>query len=125
MAQVLANPYSLEEVILNLLNNARDAVEDRQERENGFEPKVQLRTLSSKSKPSQVHIEIKDNGGGIPKEIQEKVFDPFFTTKDPDKGTGLGLSISKTIVEELDGNLALKPQDGKNTTLTISLPIAR
>lgn len=124
LPHVLANPFSLEQVLLNLLSNARDAIEERRNREDKFEPKMVLRTLAAKGDSSLVHIEIEDNGGGIPEEIQTKIFDPFFTTKDPDKGTGLGLSISKSILGELGGDLVLKNNDPKKTTLIISLPIA-
>jgi len=119
---VIANPYSLEEVLLNLLNNARDAVEAHKENApTTYEPKVSLQTSLSPQNANDVQIKIVDNGGGIPQDIAQKIFDPFFTTKDPDKGTGLGLSISKSIVEEFNGILSFSSENGY-TTLTITLP---
>ncbi len=119
---IMANPYSLEEVLLNLLNNARDAVEAHKENApTTYEPKVSLQTSLSPQNANDVQIKIVDNGGGIPQDIAQKIFDPFFTTKDPDKGTGLGLSISKSIVEEFNGILSFSSENG-STTLTITLP---
>jgi signal transduction histidine kinase len=121
---VLANPFTLEEVVLNLLLNARDAVEERLQSEPDMQtPGVFLRTQAfMENGHSMVRIEIRDNGIGIPQEIQGKIFDPFFTTKAPDKGTGLGLSISKTILEEFRGTLIMTCMPEKGTTAVITLP---
>jgi C4-dicarboxylate-specific signal transduction histidine kinase len=117
---VLANPFSLEEVVINLLNNSRDAIESF---ENGSAGKISVTTHSTQgSSGPEVSIEVSDNGGGVPEDILAKIWDPFFTTKDPDKGTGLGLSISKGIVEEFGGLLAIDSQIGKGTTISIRLP---
>ena len=122
LSPIMANPYSLEEVILNLLNNARDAVETHKvNASTNYKPKVSIKTHPSPQNPQDVQIEIIDNGGGIPQDIAQKIFDPFFTTKDPDKGTGLGLSISKSIVEEFHGSLSFLSENG-HTILTITLP---
>ena len=125
LPRVLANPFSLEEVILNLLSNARDAVESRAEEGEGLSPgRVLLRTgLDGKGPETRVRIEIEDNGVGIPPDILPKVFDPFFTTKDPDKGTGLGLAISRSIVEEFGGRIRIRSTPGKGTSVTLSFPI--
>ena len=124
---VQANPFSLEEVVLNLLNNARDAVEERPDGDGTpFSGRVLVRTgINGKGPESEVSIEVVDNGAGIRQEILTKVFDPFFTTKGPDKGTGLGLAISKTIVEEFCGTLQIQSTTGEGTTVTISLPVDR
>lgn len=121
---VLANPFSLEEVVLNVLVNARDAVEERLDAEPEMpEPGVSLRTYASNENGrNMVAIDVSDNGVGIAEEIQGKLFDPFFTTKAPDKGTGLGLAISKTLVEEFSGALTIHSQEGTGTTVTITLP---
>ncbi|MBT4098207.1 MAG: HAMP domain-containing protein [Gemmatimonadetes bacterium] len=118
---VLANAFSLEEVVINLLSNSRDAVESRSAAD-GRQGRVVVRTSSPDS--TQVCIEVEDNGSGIPESIIAKVFDPFFTTKDPDKGTGLGLAISRTIVEESDGQLILESTPDQGTRATVVLPIA-
>jgi histidine kinase len=122
---VLANPFTLEEVVLNLLLNARDAVEERLQSEPDMQsPRVFLRTQTFvENGRSMVHIEVCDNGVGIPQEIQGKIFDPFFTTKAPDKGTGLGLSISKAILEEFGGTLTITFTPEEGTTAVITLPV--
>ena len=121
---VSANPFSLEEVVINLMLNARDAVEERLETgSDSARPRVLLRTLLDREGPlEQVKIEVIDSGVGIPPDILPKVFDPFFTTKEPDKGTGLGLSISKSIVERFGGTIRIQSMPGRGTTVTISLP---
>ncbi|RQW05344.1 PAS domain S-box protein, partial [candidate division KSB1 bacterium] len=121
---VLANPFSLEEVILNLLINARDAVEARiSHKDETAQARIELKTrLEQKDKKRVIKIEITDNGMGIKREILTKVFDPFFTTKEPDRGTGLGLTIAKSIIEQFGGILKLKSVYRHGTTVTITLP---
>ena len=120
---VSANPFSLEEVLLNLLSNARDAVEEMPHDDSG-ERAVCVRTgrRNGPGSRAEVLIEVVDSGGGIPAEVASRVFDPFFTTKDPDKGTGLGLAISKSIVEGFGGSLAIDSAAGRGTTVTVALP---
>ena len=118
---VVVNAYSLEEVVLNLLSNARDAVQaQRGLGGDGFVPEVVVRSLMGD--PGWVQVEVEDNGTGIPTENVQRVFDPFFTTKDPDRGTGLGLSVSRSIIEEFGGGLELRSEPGEGTKATISLP---
>ncbi len=123
---VSANPFSLEEVILNLLNNARDALEEQLQQDSPLSPaRVLVRTKRNGKGPKQgAKIEIVDNGPGIPPHIVDRVFDPFFTTKDPDRGTGLGLSVSKSIVEAFDGAIQIRTMPEGGTRVTISLPAA-
>ena len=121
---VWANAYSLEEVILNLLTNARDSLE--QELDTGLtrpEASVSIRTRLIDRDGQHIQIEVADNGPGIPPNILESVFDPFFTTKDPDKGTGLGLSICKTIVESFGGTIEIESTVSVGTTAVITLPV--
>jgi len=123
---ILVNPFSLEEVIINLLINARDAVEEQMESDAASAPRVFLRTLLHQvDSEKQVKIEVTDSGVGIPDDILDKVFDPFFTTKDPGRGTGLGLSISKSIVESFGGTMSIQSTPGSGTVATISLPVAQ
>ncbi len=103
----------LQQVFLNILNNAIDAI--------GKEGEIDLRTKYV-SKNNEIRIEIADNGPGIPKDVVNKIFDPFFTTKEVGKGTGLGLSISYSIVEKLGGRMMVASEEGKGTTFTIYLP---
>jgi PAS domain S-box-containing protein len=122
---ISANPFSLEEVVINLLINARDAVEEQMKTGSvSTPPRILLRTLLDQTGESEwVKIEVIDNGIGIPEDIVEYVFDPFFTTKGPDRGTGLGLSISRSIVEGFGGTIYINSTFGSGTTATISLPV--
>jgi two-component system NtrC family sensor kinase len=104
----------LQQVFLNILNNAIDAI--------AKDGEIELRTKYI-SKNNEISIEIHDNGPGIPKEVLNKIFDPFFTTKEVGKGTGLGLSISYSIVEKLGGRMMVASEEGKGTTFTIYLPV--
>ncbi len=120
---VLINPFSVEEVILNLLSNARDAVEEKKNMCRDYLPYVKITTQYVNENKEIACIEIKDNGIGIPQDITSKVFDPFFTTKEPDKGTGLGLSITKSIVEEFGGFILFDSKEDEGTVFTICFPI--
>jgi len=120
---VLANPFSLEEVLVNLLLNARDAVEEQNDQRPARTPRVLLRTgLRPADADTCVAIEVIDSGVGIPQDVLDKVFDPFFTTKEPRRGTGLGLSISRSIVEMFGGTIDLESTPGRETRVTILLP---
>jgi C4-dicarboxylate-specific signal transduction histidine kinase len=121
---VMANPFSLEEVLINLLVNARDAVEERLRREPDARVRIAVEThVRNVQGQGIAEIRVTDWGMGIPASVKEKVFDPFFTTKDPDKGTGLGLSISKTIMEQVGGRIELESSEGHGTTVILSLPV--
>jgi len=122
---ISANPFSLEEVVINLLINARDAVEEQMNAGSvSTPPRVVLRTLLDQTdERKDVKIEVMDSGVGIPEAMLDKVFDPFFTTKGPDRGTGLGLSISRSIVEGFGGAIYINSTSGSGTTVTISLPV--
>jgi PAS domain S-box-containing protein len=121
---VLANPFSLEEVMLNLLSNARDSVEERLNIDSDASCEILLRTsIAPEFSKQPVRIQVIDRGIGISDELMENLFDPFFTTKDPDKGTGLGLSICRSIVEQFNGSIFIKSEPGKGSTVTINLPV--
>jgi PAS domain S-box-containing protein len=123
LPEVEANPFTLEEVVLNLVTNARDAVEERVESDSEADPVVALRTkVDRRGSETWVQVEVADRGVGITAEQLGRVFDPFYTTKDPDKGTGLGLAISKSIIEKLGGTIEIKSEPGGGTTAIISLP---
>jgi len=121
---VWANPFSLEEVVLNLLLNARDATEERfrEGSDIGILP-VQIRSIATGTY-GPVNIHVIDQGIGIPQHVLPEIFDPFFTTKEPDRGTGLGLSISRSIVEQFGGTLHIESLQGQGATATVSLPAA-
>ncbi|MGK7903823.1 MAG: ATP-binding protein [Hormoscilla sp.] len=108
----------LNQVFLNLLNNAIDALEMRKP----SIPEIHIATQVVNS--NSVAVRIADNGLGMTKEVQKKLFDPFFTTKPPGKGTGLGLSISyQIVVEKHGGQLQFISRPGQGTEFVISIPI--
>ncbi|MBI2059148.1 MAG: HAMP domain-containing protein [Nitrospirae bacterium] len=102
----------LNQVFLNLLVNAVDAISERGD--------LWLRT---RRKDGSVEIEIEDNGAGMPPEVQKKIFEPFYTTKPVGRGTGLGLSISYNIVQKHGGSIRVDSSPGRGTKFTISLPV--
>jgi len=114
---ILGSDQRLEQVIINLLLNAKDALE-------GVTGERGIHVLTSFSPPDRVIISISDSGNGIPSEILSNIFNPFFTTKKPGKGTGLGLSVSLGIVESHGGTIEVQTQVGEGSAFTISLPAA-
>lgn len=111
---VLGNRIQLEQVFLNLLTNARDAVDSS--------PKKSI-SLSSVVQGDRVEIVFHDSGMGISAEHQGRIFDPFFTTKPVGEGTGLGLSISYGIITEHQGHIVVESYPGDGATFTIQLPL--
>ncbi|MDB9375391.1 PAS domain S-box protein [Nodularia sphaerocarpa] len=112
-------PGQLNQVLMNILSNAIDAVEEYFIGEQG-----QIHIITEVINTNRVVIRIADNGGGIPQKILDKVFDPFFTTKDVGKGTGLGLSISyQIIVDKHGGNLYCNSIPGEGAEFVIEIPI--
>lgn len=103
----------LQQVFLNLINNALDAVG----------PKGMVEISTSLSGDGRLVVECADNGPGIKPENLEQIFDPFFTTKDPDKGTGLGLYISYDIVKKLGGTISVENRKGGGALFRVILPI--
>jgi len=117
------NAYRFEQVILNMLINAKDAIEEKKKKDNPNAKR--LIEVSTKKIEEQIIIEIKDNGTGINAENIEKVILPFFTTKAPGKGTGLGLSISYGIIKELGGDLEIKSTPKIGTSIFIKIPVQK
>jgi C4-dicarboxylate-specific signal transduction histidine kinase len=113
---VLANPIQLEQVFINLLTNARDALEHS---------KRKTIKIASSRDEERIRIAFSDTGPGIPRELQQRIFDPFFTTKDVGTGTGLGLSITYSILEEYGGEISVASRRGGGATFAIELPIAQ
>jgi len=117
------NAYRFEQVILNMLINAKDAIEEKKKKDIKNDKK--LIEVSTKKTEEQIIIEIKDNGTGINAENIEKVILPFFTTKAPGKGTGLGLSISYGIIKELGGDLEIRSTPKIGTSIFIKIPVQK
>lgn len=109
-------------VILNLCNNAFDAMREKLQNSIGkapYSPKLTVRTISENN---FIKIEIEDNGPGIPEEIKSKILQPFFTTKKGNEGTGLGLSITQDIIKAHQGKLDIYAEEGSLSRFTIQLP---
>jgi signal transduction histidine kinase len=109
-------PAQLNQVFMNLLANAIDALSETSETEH---KQILIRT---EAKSKEIFITIQDNGIGIPNELKKKLFDPFFTTKPVGKGTGLGLAVSYKIIEKHNGTIDVDSHRGKGTKFTIRIP---
>jgi signal transduction histidine kinase len=113
-------PQEITRVLLNLISNGFYAATQRAVAGNGFEPRLKAATRNLGEK---VEIRIRDNGTGIPPDIQEKIFNPFFTTKPAGEGTGLGLSMSHDIVvKQHGGTIEVVTEHGSFTEFIIRLP---
>ncbi|WP_017305502.1 sensor histidine kinase [Spirulina subsalsa] len=110
-------PAQLNQVFMNLLSNAIDALS-----ENKTQPYKQIK-IHTEALENLVKITIADNGVGIPESIRSKLFDPFFTTKPIGKGTGLGLAISYKIIEKHEGKIKVDSTPGEGTAFTLILPL--
>jgi len=128
LSLVHADVHQIEQVIMNLVINARDAVD-----EHGLilieTSEVYLDAASAHQKLDvipgpYVCIAICDDGSGIPKEIQERIFEPFFTTKEQGKGTGLGLATSYGIIQQSGGHICLQSTLGEGSTFRVFLPVS-
>lgn len=113
----------LQQVLMNLMTNARDALNERYP---GYHQDKVLRVaahvLATNGAP-RLRLTVEDHGSGIPQELRERVFDPFFTTKPRDRGTGLGLSISHGIVQDHSGELWFESEPGHGTRFHVDLPL--
>lgn len=112
LPHVKVDKAQIDEVITNLVVNAIQA----------FTAQGEV-VIKTKTNTNSIHIEVSDDGPGIPKENLEKIFRPFFSSKGYGKGTGLGLSIVKRIINEHGGTVAVRSQVGKGTTFTVMLPV--
>ncbi|MGE4505077.1 MAG: ATP-binding protein [Desulfovibrionaceae bacterium] len=110
---VTTDANQVQQILLNLVENAIDAVDD-----GGTV------TVASRPEGDHVAMEVRDTGTGIPPEQLSRIFDPFFTTKAPGEGTGLGLSIIYTTIKKLGGTIAVASEPGKGSTFTFTLPCA-
>jgi signal transduction histidine kinase len=115
-------PQDVGRVLLNLYNNAFYAVSEKKKQLNeSFEPTVEVTTRKQNGK---VEISVKDNGGGIPQKVVDKIFQPFYTTKPTGQGTGLGLSLSYDIIKAHGGELTVESKEGEGAEFIIQLPIS-
>ncbi len=114
VVRMKGNRGRLQQVLVNLITNARDATQGLLTKKLSVEVSFQNKNLI---------IVVKDNGCGIPEEVREHIFDPFFTTKDVNLGTGIGLSLVNTIVKEHEGKIELESEVGKGTSFSVILPL--
>jgi len=120
--RILADPSRLEQVFINLLLNARDAIEEKWEGQDAA-PGSKIITLKTRYDGQQVSCEVRDTGKGIPPILAEKIFEPFFTTKEVGKGTGLGLSISYGIIQECGGTIRLHRDSARGACFVLEFPV--
>ena len=117
LPRVTADPHRLGQVLMNLLGNARQAMESADKGRN--------LTVRTRRRGEMVDIHIVDDGPGIPAEVKAKIFDWFFTTKPPGEGTGLGLAVSREILQAHGGNLRLEDTPGGGATFVLDIPRER
>jgi len=113
---VMGNPIQLEQVFINLLTNARDAL--------ASVPRKVI-TISCAVKTDVVELQVDDTGPGIPAGLEQRIFDPFFTTKEVGAGTGLGLSITYGIIKDHQGTITVQNRPGEGALFLIQLPLTR
>jgi signal transduction histidine kinase len=121
LPRINAVPQDIGRVVLNLINNAFYAVNEKSKLQvPGYEPRV---LVTTQNKGDKIEISVIDNGPGIPDQIKEKIFQPFFTTKPTGRGTGLGLSLSYDIIRSHGGEIRVTCDNDEGTKFIISMPI--
>lgn len=113
LPDILADVGSLEQILMNLVINARDAIKDQ--------GKVTIRTIPVENS-KRLLLEITDTGQGFDEATKAKLFQPFFTTKEPDKGTGLGLASVQRLMHKMSGSVTVESQPGQGTTFRLVFP---
>ncbi|PPD24708.1 MAG: hypothetical protein CTY22_10835 [Methylomonas sp.] len=106
---------SLQQILINLLINARDALRDQPE---------PIITLTAETNGQGLILSVADNGAGINDDTLKRIFDPFFTTKPPGQGTGLGLSVTRRLIQDVGGDIEVDTQPGQGCTMRLTLPMA-
>jgi signal transduction histidine kinase len=117
IGKINITPQDIGRVILNLINNAFYAVDEKKKQMgDGYEPTV---SVSTKKEKDKIEIKVKDNGNGIPQKVLDKIFQPFFTTKPTGQGTGLGLSLSYDIIKAHGGEIKTETKEGQGTVFSV------
>lgn len=118
LSPIIADKKQIQEIVFNLIRNAAQAIMMKPNQSSG---KI---TFFAQQSDSAIHIDIEDNGCGIPEDKIKQIFNPFYTSKEPGKGTGLGLFIVRQIVERNKGKINFKSKEGVGTTFNLEFPIA-
>jgi signal transduction histidine kinase len=120
---VLCDGQQIQQVVLNLVRNAAQAMAGKAERESLYRPRLMLRTGY---REGWVRLEVEDNGPGIPEAVRERLFEPFFTTKGIGEGTGLGLWLCWSIVmERHKGRMWVESGEDNGARFVVELPVAQ
>ncbi len=124
LPKVKADPYQVEQILINLINNARDALDEKVQMlsENArasFRKKIDIRTFSAEGK---VVLWVRDNGKGMSGQVQRQIFEPFFSTKNEKKGTGLGMSITYNLAKNMNAEISVDSKEGEFTAFTVVFP---
>lgn len=122
LALAIGDKYKFEQVILNLLGNAKQAIEEK-DKLTPYGANKKYIIIESSQDPINIYVKVRDNGIGIKKKDIDKIFDPFYTTKKEDKGTGLGLSISYGIIKDILGDIRVESEEGEYTVFELVIPI--
>ncbi len=122
MGSVAVDAHDLSRVIINIVNNACYAVNEKRKKSTGeYTPQI---SITTKKQDGEFAIHVRDNGPGMPQEVMKKIFTPFFSTKPAGEGTGLGLSMSYDIITRVHGGkLDVYAEDGSYTEFVITIPI--
>jgi PAS domain S-box-containing protein len=123
LPDIMAEHNRLEQVFINLVSNAIDAMDEKSNRADS-QDSVKKLSLKSFAQGDDVIVHVSDTGTGMPEEVKNKIFEPFFTTKKVGKGTGLGVSISYGIVKDYGGDIEIESEPGKGTTFKLIFPAA-
>ncbi len=121
LVPIIGNTYRFEQVILNLLTNAKDALEEKAKKSKGDLEKII--TIITYQNFDKIYVEVRDNGSGIESDIIDRIMLPFYTTKETGKGTGLGLSISFGIIKEMNGTIDIESNPFTGSIFKISIPL--
>ncbi|MDY6824758.1 MAG: PAS domain S-box protein [Thermodesulfobacteriota bacterium] len=127
MPPIMADHNRLEQVFINLISNAIDAIEEKAQQHPDSPPGSFIDktiAITTGFAGGDVSVTVSDMGAGMSEQVQEKIFEPFFTTKETGKGTGLGVSISYGIIRDYEGEVAVKSRVGEGTSITITFPAA-
>ena len=122
MPPVMAHRNRMDQILFNLIANARDAINLLERPDDGSARQI---VIATEQKLNRVILSISDSGIGIPEELRNRIFEPFFTTKEVGKGMGLGLAIVYSIVKEYGGKITARRRPEGGTTFKLAFPVAK